>query len=253
MSPTLGRSICLAQLEAAYAEAGTEVTVRLPGGRRIAARVTEHLAHVDPAGQRLLAAPGSPIGPVRDAGTPVARSPITAEPAAGTGALRLTDLSAWAKVHVRAPYDGAVAAALGPFGRAARDANGALVIGSGPGEWLLLDAPGTQHALLARLAEHTAVPGEFATVVDLTHGRALVRLHGRRSADLLAKVCGVDLADDVVPDGAALRTSVANLVTDIVRDDVEGVPSYLLHCERSSGQFLASALLDAGAELGITG
>ena len=27
--------------------------------------------------------------------------------------------------------------------------------------------------------------------------------------------------------------------------------SYLLHCERSSGQYLADSLLDAGAEFGI--
>jgi hypothetical protein len=36
-------------------------------------------------------------------------------------------------------------------------------------------------------------------------------------------------------------------VTDIVRDDQGAVPSYLLHCERSSGQYLAEVLLDAGA------
>jgi heterotetrameric sarcosine oxidase gamma subunit len=87
--------------------------------------------------------------------------------------------------------------------------------------------------------------------VDLTHGRALVRLGGPRSAELMARVCGIDLADDAVPDGAALRTSVANLVTDIVRDDDGGEPGYLLHCERSSGQHLVDALLDAGADLGL--
>jgi len=53
MSPTLGRSICLAQVEAALAAPGTQVTVRLPGGRLIGARVTEHLAHVDPEGSRM--------------------------------------------------------------------------------------------------------------------------------------------------------------------------------------------------------
>src|SRR5579859_955877 len=53
MSPTLGRSVCLAQVEAAQAEAGTEVTVRLPSGRLISARVMPHLAHVDPDGGRM--------------------------------------------------------------------------------------------------------------------------------------------------------------------------------------------------------
>ena len=98
-------------------------------------------------------------------------------------------------------------------------------------------------------------PGESVSVVDLTHGRALVRLRGARSADLLATVCGIDLADDIIPDGAAFRTSVAKLVTDVLRDDVGDdagrVRSYLLHCERSSGQYLADALLDAGAEFTV--
>ncbi|MCX9192292.1 sarcosine oxidase [Carbonactinospora thermoautotrophica] len=53
MSPTLGRVVCLAQLEARLAKPGTQVTVRLPNGRDIAARVTEHHAHVDPEGRRM--------------------------------------------------------------------------------------------------------------------------------------------------------------------------------------------------------
>jgi sarcosine oxidase, subunit alpha len=53
MSPTLGRSICLAQVSASLAVPGTRVTIRLPGGRLIGARVTEHLAHVDPEGSRM--------------------------------------------------------------------------------------------------------------------------------------------------------------------------------------------------------
>ena len=53
MSPTLGRSICLAQVEPRLAKPGTQVTVRLPAGRRIPARVCEHLAHFDPDGSRM--------------------------------------------------------------------------------------------------------------------------------------------------------------------------------------------------------
>jgi sarcosine oxidase subunit alpha len=53
MSPTLRRSICLAQVEARLADPGTVVTVRLPSGRLIQARVTPHHAHVDPDGGRM--------------------------------------------------------------------------------------------------------------------------------------------------------------------------------------------------------
>ena len=55
----------------------------------------------------------------------------------------------------------------------------------------------------------------------------------------------------VAPDGAAFRSSVAKHLTDIVRDDHDGVLSYLLHCERSLGRYLSDALIDAGDEFGI--
>ena len=53
------------------------------------------------------------------------------------------------------------------------------------------------------------------------------------------------------PTAPRFRSSVAKLVTDVVRDDRGATRSYLLHCERSSGQYLYDALLDAGAEFGI--
>jgi sarcosine oxidase subunit alpha len=52
MSPTLGRSVVLAQVEAALAEPGSRVTVRLSDGETAAAAVTERLAQVDPEGVR---------------------------------------------------------------------------------------------------------------------------------------------------------------------------------------------------------
>ena len=53
MSPTLGRSVCLGQVQPELAAPGTVVTVLLVDGRRIDATVMEHHAHVDPAGERL--------------------------------------------------------------------------------------------------------------------------------------------------------------------------------------------------------
>lgn len=207
-------------------------------------------------------APG-PIAP-----GPVARSPIEPPPPlaeycgwevsarCSAAELTITDLTPLAKVAVRAPADGAVQHALGvPFGRAARsgaaDLPEALVVGSGPGEWLVFAPVGTGDELRRRLEAIGTGSREFASVLDLTHGRALLRLRGAASPHVLAKVCAIDLGDAVTPDGAAFRSTVAGLVTDVVRDDTGGVRSYLLHCERSSGLYLADALLDAGAEFGV--
>jgi len=166
------------------------------------------------------------------------------------GPLTLTDCTPLTKVLVRAPWAGPAAAELVvPFGRARRDAAGVLVVGSGPGEWLLIAPPGLARDVRARLDDLTG--REPVSVTDLTHGRALVRLTGQRAADVLSALCGIDLSDRVTPDGAAFRSSVAAIATDVIRDDIAGVRSYLLHCERSSGQYLFDALLSAGRDLGI--
>ncbi len=193
---------------------------------------------------------------------PVARSPIAPVPPVtveygwevsarrSSADLRIMDCTPLAKVLVRASTDGEVARTLGvPFGRAAPGMYGTLVVGSGPGEWLLLAPPGAGAVVARRVGE---VQDEgLVSVFDTTHGRAVVRITGTRAADLLAKICGIDLSEEVTPDGAAFRSSVAKLVTDVVRDDQDGVLSYLLHCERSSGQYLFDALIDAGEEFGI--
>jgi heterotetrameric sarcosine oxidase gamma subunit len=193
---------------------------------------------------------------------PVARSPIAPAPPTtvehgwevsarrSAAEPKITDLTPLAKVLVLAPTDGELSRALGvPFGRAARDPRGTLVVGSGPGEWLLLAPPGTAPEVAGRI-KGASWEG-LVSVFDASHGRALVRITGPRTPDLLAKVCAIDFADEATPEGAALRSSVAKLVTDVVRDDLGGLRSYLLHCERASGQYLFDALMDAGDEFGI--
>ena len=196
---------------------------------------------------------------------PVARSPIEPPPPVlvvegwevsgrrAQAGLTLTDCTPLSKVQVRAPIGGRAAAELAvPFGRAVRDSGGTLTAGSGPGEWLLLAAPGRGPVLAARVGDlATRCPGELVTATDVTHGRALVRLTGQRAAAVLAKVCGIDTSEPITPDGAAFRTAVAAVATDVIRDDTGGVPSYLLHCERSSGAYLFVEVLAAGGEFGI--
>jgi heterotetrameric sarcosine oxidase gamma subunit len=164
--------------------------------------------------------------------------------------LKITDCTPLAKTLVLASMGGELARTLGvPFGRAVRDAQGALVVGSGPGEWLLLSTPGTGAEVRERVEQ--VQEGELVSVLDATHGRALVRITGTRVPDLLAKVCAIDFSEAVTPNGAAFRSSVAKLLTDVIRDDLDEERSYLLHCERSSGQYLFDALIDAGDEYGI--
>jgi heterotetrameric sarcosine oxidase gamma subunit len=197
-----------------------------------------------------------------DERAPIARSPIAqvrpttmehgweVSARRSVAELKITDCTPLAKTLVLASMGGELARTLGvPFGRAVRDAQGALVVGSGPGEWLLLSTPGTGAEVRERVEQ--IQEGELVSVFDATHGRALVRITGTRVPDLLAKVCAIDFSEAVTPNGAAFRSSVAKLLTDVIRDDLDEERSYLLHCERSSGQYLFDALIDAGDEYGI--
>ena len=84
-----------------------------------------------------------------------------------------------------------------------------------PGEWTLLG------------------PRPVGETVDLTSVRAMFRLTGDEAAGLLNKICGLDFANDVFPNGSSARTLVAGVATEIVRDDHNGALSYLLVPPRS--------------------
>ncbi|MGM0929675.1 MAG: 2Fe-2S iron-sulfur cluster-binding protein [Actinomycetota bacterium] len=261
-SPTLKRSVCLAQLERALSEPGTVVDIRLPDAQIIKATVMQRLAHVDPEGTRL-ENDTTPASRVQHS-APVARGPLPLSGPAGTVAdwevsvreisnsLKLHDYSALAKIGVRASPTGSVASALkAGFGRTHQSEQGTLVVGSGPGEWIVLGEPGNRAKTLQEMQQLTDQADEHASTVDLTHGRALFLLTGEHAAKTLSKVCAIDFSDDLIPDGAALRSTVAGIVTDLIRHDNDDGRSYLLHCERSSGLYLHSAMLDAGREYEI--
>jgi heterotetrameric sarcosine oxidase gamma subunit len=189
---------------------------------------------------------------------PIARSPIAPAPPVAvvngwevsthrsTAALTLSDRTPLSKVLVHAEQSGPFAATAVAFGRAAHRDGDVLEVGSGVGEWLMLGPVGSASALVDHAQSRSG--GEPVSIVDLTHGRALMRLTGRPAAAVLSTVCGIDLRDEVTPNLSAFRSIVAKVVTDVVRDDLERMPSYLLHCERASGQYLFDVLVDAGAD-----
>lgn len=194
---------------------------------------------------------------------PVARSPIhqlspvvvlagwEVSQRQSTAAVRLADLTPLAKVSVKVdPTSQSAAAAQVQYGRSVLRPNGWLQIGSGPGESLVLGPIGSAPAISEWLHQHLGNTEELITILDITHGRALIRLSGEASAKVLSKLCPVDLSDQMAPDGCAFRASIGNVVTDVVRCDQDNNRTYLLHCERSSGQYLFDTLLDGGNEFG---
>ncbi|MEE2769159.1 MAG: hypothetical protein VX833_08090 [Actinomycetota bacterium] len=175
-------------------------------------------------------------------------SPVTVDPlAAPGGALTLADAGATTKVLVRAGSETAAATRLSvPFGQSREFDDRTLVCGTRPDEWTLYAAPGVAPEVIKSIPEQG-----FVTVIDITHGRAMIRISGPCSTLALAKVCNIDFADDMVPDGAVFSAAVAGVSCDLVRNDQAEGRSYLLTCERSFGRYLFVALADAGTEFGL--
>jgi sarcosine oxidase gamma subunit len=129
-------------------------------------------------------------------------------------------------------------------------------------KWRVFDgyhlAPGTSKGTGEELV-WSVTPGEWTVLgdqpdretVELTHVRAMLRLTGDDAATLINRVCGLDLTDGMFPSGAAARTLFAGVATEIVRDDVDGTPSYLIVPSSSFKTYILEVIEDAGAELGL--
>lgn len=151
-------------------------------------------------------------------------SPIAAPGVADLGSCRLRDESHREKWRV---WEDTSGVAVGT----ARHQGESLVVAVSPGEWIVIgDKP------------------RVDDVVDLTHVRAAMRLTGAGARSLLGHVCALDLDDSMTPDGAAARTLVAGVATEIIRDDAAGEPSYLLLMSRSFARAVWERLEAAAPE-----
>jgi len=97
----------------------------------------------------------------------------------------------------------------------------------------------------------TGIRPDQDLAVELTHVRLMFRLNGQFARHLLAKICALDLNEQMFPDGAAGRTVFAGVATELVRADQDGVVSFLILVSRSFGRYIYEVLADAGKEFGL--
>ena len=183
--------------------------------------------------------------------SPVSRSFVSdagasTEPRRSGAVLTLHDVSATTKIIVRAGPETVASHQLDASFGTSRTEEGVLVVGQRPDEWIILGPAAASRALVERLDRSGHV-----SVIDHTHSRALFRLTGDEAASVLEKLCSLDWNDHMTPDGAAVSASVAKVTSDIVRNDLDGARSYLISCDRSYGQYLFDAILDARQEFGV--
>ena len=130
------------------------------------------------------------------------------------------------------------------------EAGGALLVWSGPDQFLVLSAR-TAGENPAMATARSAFAG-MAALSEQSDGRSLIRISGSRARDMLAKVCSLDLHPAVFPVGAAAMTSIDHTSVNLWRGkDAGSEATFHLLVFTSFAESLWQTLLDSGAEYGI--
>ena len=169
-----------------------------------------------------------------------------AQPLATPG-VTLKPLRPRAMLNVRGDPREASAAARDRFGMAlpvepntAAGAADTRALWLGPDEWLIVSAAG---------ALATPAGANGVTFVDVSHGRAVVRLSGPYVRDALAKGCGLDLHPAVFTPDRCAQTALGRV--SVILDHVQpGV--FDLYCSRSYAGSVWHWLTAACAEYGCS-
>ena len=170
-------------------------------------------------------------------------SVVAIDPAAAAAAVAVTDESAVIKASVRAADGTPAAAALGLTFGSTEHRGDTFVARVRPDEWFVM---GSASAVANAIGELDL--SGYASTVDVTYSRMMLRVTGTDAAKTMEKVCNLDFSDSMTPDGACAGASVAKVGCDVIRNDVEGVRSSRILCDRSFGQYLYDALIDSAAE-----
>ncbi len=138
---------------------------------------------------------------------------------------------------------------------ATRQASGALAVRLAATELVLLgplDGGAGPIEDLKTAWREAGVPPEsprgYPVPRDQTHAWFLVT--GAHSAEMFAKICGVDLRPDKFETGRIAQTSMARMNAVAVRDDQGGTLAFHLLADSASAEYLWDCLLDAMAEFG---
>ena len=127
--------------------------------------------------------------------------------------------------------------------------NGVVLVGAGPGQWLLM-ADAADGAAIETKAK--AVLADVATLADQSHARVHLHISGPRARDALAKLVGIDLDTSVFAAGAAAMTVIAHIPVHIWRlDDIPEGAVFEIAAPHSYAASLWHYVVTAAAEFGL--
>jgi sarcosine oxidase subunit gamma len=125
--------------------------------------------------------------------------------------------------------------------------NGELVLRLSQKEFWVLDDLTSESDSVNKLNQQTLPSDNFYSLF-CQDSHAWFMLTGDHLADVMAKVCGVDLRADNFPTGSIAQTSLARVNAIIVSHQVNGIPVFSVLSDSASSEYLWGALLDAMQE-----
>lgn len=93
------------------------------------------------------------------------------------------------------------------------------------------------------------IPADQGTVLDLSHGRALVRISGDQARAVMMRLTSIDLRDPAFPDGSVAATGAHHTPWTLFRRD-DGAPAYEVLIMRSYAQDFWDQLQHLSAQFG---
>jgi len=169
----------------------------------------------------------------------------------------LADISATGKLTLKGIHAGAViSASLGESPTKAGvviaiEANNILVANLTSDEFLILTPPGVEREMTASLDTEIASQDSFVSVIDQTSGLVGFSISGLESIEVMRKLCAIPFNSKDFPKLHVAQSSFAKVRATIIRHDQGASPAFQLFADRSYGEYLWDAILDAGREFGI--
>jgi sarcosine oxidase, subunit gamma len=131
---------------------------------------------------------------------------------------------------------------------AATSANGDCVLRLSQREyWVLGSVADLGTAVAAFPADMADTPANCYPLFCMD-SHAWLMLTGKDIAEVLTRVCGVDMRESAFPHGSIAQTSIARINAILVRQQINNLPVISILCDSASSDYLWTALLEAVQE-----
>ncbi|PUB40807.1 sarcosine oxidase subunit gamma [Pseudomonas marginalis] len=134
--------------------------------------------------------------------------------------------------------------------QASAQADGSWVARLSQNEYLVLGSPQDQGQRIADEEARWELDHRTNYLLPRQDSHACVRLSGGVIAQVMAKLCGVDLSDPAFKLGMVAQTSVARVNAIVIHTGSVELPAFHILWDRASKEYFEGALRDALEEFG---